>query len=33
MEDTIYKTDAWALVWILVWKFNMDLPKASLEGS
>ena len=32
MEDTIYEADAWRLVWVLIWKLDVDFPYATLEG-
>lgn len=32
MEDAVDKADAWALVRVLVWEFDMDLPVTASEG-
>jgi len=31
MENPVYEADARAFVWILIWEFDMNLPKAAGE--
>jgi len=33
VEDAINESDAWRLVGVLVWKFDVDLPDAAFERS
>ena len=31
VEYAVDKADAWTFVWVLVWQFYVDLPKAAFE--
>jgi hypothetical protein len=31
MEDTVYETNGWRLVGILIWYFDVDFPVAAFE--
>jgi hypothetical protein len=32
MEYPVHEADAGALVWVLVWELDVDLPETALEG-
>jgi hypothetical protein len=33
VEYPVHEADARALVWVLVWQLDVDLPEAAFEGS
>lgn len=33
MEYPVHKANAWALIGVLIWQFDVNLPETALEGS